>query len=163
MKIHEYSCEFLSITYIFTGRQLIAYVRAWQNVVNDLATQHGDAAFHFNTYIISVLVIFFMQVQYDLPTAGDVSILVASGKANLSRQSILEEQKDFNRILYEFFHFYGIRYEINNHLISVRIGRWQEQKLTQQQKYFTPEQKRLAFIVFFFFHFKTVSNLNQVI
>ncbi|XP_055326064.1 uncharacterized protein LOC129579895 isoform X2 [Sitodiplosis mosellana] len=115
-------------------RQLIAYVRAWQNVVNDLATQHGDAAFHFNTYIISVLVIFFMQVQYDLPTAADVSILVASGKVNPSAKSILEEQKDFGRILYEFFHFYGIRYEINNHLISARIGRWQEQRLTQQQK-----------------------------
>lgn len=119
--------------------------------------QHGDAAFHFNTYIISVLVIFFMQVQYDLPTAGDVSILVASGQANPNRRSILEEQKDFNRILYEFFHFYGIRYEINNHLISARIGRWQEQKVTQQQKYFTPEQKRLVF----YSTFKFILNLNS--
>lgn len=86
-----------------------------------------------------------MQVQYDMPTAGDISILIASGKVIPNAKSILEEQKDFGRILYEFFHFYGIRYEINNHLISARIGRWQEQKLTQQQKFFTPEQKRFVF------------------
>lgn len=47
-------------------------------------------------------------------------------------------------MLLEFFHFYGSRYEINNHLISARIGRWQEQRLTGQQKHFTPEQKRYS-------------------
>lgn len=87
-----------------------------------------------------------MQVQYELPTADDVSILVSQGKVKPRAKSILEEQNDFGRILSEFFHFYGIRYEINNHLISARIGRWQEQRLTQQQKFFTPEQKRFVII-----------------
>ncbi|XP_031625839.1 uncharacterized protein LOC116342388 [Contarinia nasturtii] len=124
-------------------RQLIAYVRAWQNVVNRLAIQHGEAVFQFNTYIIAVLVIFFMQVHYDLPTVSEISTLAASGKITSTPKSILEEQKIFGKILFEFFHFYGARYEVNNHLVSARIGRWQEQRLTQQQKYFTPEQKRL--------------------
>lgn len=83
-----------------------------------------------------------MQVQYDLPPAGDVT--ASSDNINSSAKSMLDEHKDFGVILYDFFHFYGIRYEINNHLISARIGRWQEQRLTQQQKYFSPEQKRFV-------------------
>lgn len=131
-------------SHLFTlsGRQLIAYVRAWQNVVNSLAVQNGDIAFQFNTYIIAVLVIFFLQVNYDLPPVADVSSLVPSDKERT--KSVYEEQKDFGRILFEFFYFYGSRYEINNHLISARIGRWQEQRLTGQQKNFTPEQKRFV-------------------
>lgn len=54
-------------------------------------------------------------------------------------------------MLNDFFLFYGTRYEINNHLISARIGRWQEQKLTGQQKHFSAEQKRCDF----FFAFKS--------
>lgn len=111
--------------------------------MNGLATQNGDIAFQFNTYIIAVLVIFFLQVQYDLPTVSAVSALVSASEKAYTK-SAFEEQKDFGRILFEFFYFYGSRYEINNHLISARIGRWQEQRLTGQQKYFTPEQKRFV-------------------
>lgn len=83
-----------------------------------------------------------MQVHYDLPTVSEVSTLAASG--TVTSKSVLEEQQVFGNVLFEFFHFYGGRYEVNNHLVSARIGRWQEQRLTQQQKYFTPEQKRLC-------------------
>lgn len=130
------------------GRQLIAYVRAWQNVVNDLAMQHGNTAFQFNTYIISVLVIFFLQVNYGIPVVSDAPILVGSINTVQASQSIVDETKDFDRMLNEFFHFYGTRYEINNHLISARIGRWQEIRLAGQQKHFSAEQKRYVLFGF---------------
>lgn len=130
------------------GHQLIAYVRAWQNVVNDLAMQHGNTAFQFNTYIISVLVIFFLQVNYGIPVVCDASILVGSFNTVQASQSIVDETKDFDRMLNEFFHFYGTRYEINNHLISARIGRWQEIRLAGQQKHFSAEQKRYVLFGF---------------
>lgn len=89
--------------------------------------------------------IFFLQVHYDLPAANDIMMhLSNNGKIISSERSVFEEQKDFGRILLEFYHFYGARYEINNHLISAQIGRWQEQRLTGRQKYFTPEQKRFV-------------------
>lgn len=126
---------------------MIAYIRAWQNVVNKLATKNGNAAFQFNTYIISVLVIFFLQMNYSLPPVNDVTILVGSGQSTAApnSKSTLDEVNDFDKMLGEFFHFYGSRYEINNHLISTCVGRWQEQRLTGQQKHFTAEQKRFRF------------------
>lgn len=129
------------------GRQMIGYIRAWQNVVNELATQNDNTAFQFNTYIISVLVIFFLQMNYGLPPVNDVTILVGSGQSQTapSSKSTSDEFKDFDKMLSEFFHFYGSRYEINNHLISACVGRWQEQRLTGQQKHFTVEQKRFVF------------------
>lgn len=133
------------LNFRLTGRQLIGYIRAWQNIINDLATQNGSTAFEFNTYIISVLVIFFLQMNYGLPVVNDITILVGSGqsKALVSKtKSTLDDMQDFDKMLGEFFHFYGGRYEINNHLISTCIGRWQEQRLTGQQKHFTVEQKR---------------------
>lgn len=41
-----------------------------------------------------------------------------------------------------FFKFYAKRYELNNHLISVNVGRWQEIHVQPHQTIFTPEQKR---------------------
>lgn len=121
------------------GRNLIGYVRAWQKVVNEVAMQNRRRVFQFDAYIISVLVIFFLQVDYDLPTVNDFQ----SAGAEVKRKcKAFDDQKHFSQILFEFFHFYGTRYEINNHLISARIGRWQEQRLAGQQKYFSSEQKR---------------------
>lgn len=129
--------------FVLLGRQLIGYIRAWQNVINNLAKQNGSSAFTFNTYIISVLVIFFLQMNYDLPTINDITILMGNGQSeSIPNPKSFEDKKHFNRILSDFFHFYGSRYEINNHLISVCVGRWQEQRLTGQQKHFTVEQKR---------------------
>lgn len=132
----------------FSGRQMIGYVRAWQNVLNAVAAKNGNKAFQFNTYTISVLVIFFLQMNYKLPTAADAAILASSikGPGTVS----YDDKKNFGNMLLDFFHFYGSRYEINNHLISARIGRWQEQRLTGQQKHFTPEQKRFVFCFKFF-------------
>lgn len=131
---------FHGLKFHFPGRQLIAYVRAWQTVINGIPARNGKVAFLFNTYTIATLVIFFLQMNYKMPTVADAAILAA----NIKPSTVIspDDQKLFDKMLSDFFHFYGSRYEINNHLISARIGRWQEQRLTGQQKHFTPEQKR---------------------
>lgn len=114
-------------------------------MVGILAAQRNGQTFQFNTYVIAVLVIFFLQMNYGLPAIG-VIVMASEDKttdAASYAKSNAEKTKDLNKMLADFFHFYGGRYEINNHLISTSIGRWQEQRLTGQQKYFTPEQKRL--------------------
>lgn len=113
-------------------------------MVGTLAAQRDSTAVQFNTYVIAVLVIFFLQMNYGLPASS--GILVTSEEKTtadkINTKSSAEQTKDLNKMLADFFHFYGGRYEINNHLISTWIGRWQEQRLTGQQKHFTPEQKR---------------------
>lgn len=71
--------------------------------------------FEFNTYIISVLVIFFLQMNHNFPTIKETSINVCSTISN------------FKNALKEFFYFYGNHYQIRNHVISTQIGRWQQQ------------------------------------
>lgn len=135
--------EFLFFSTLKLGRQLIGYIKSWQHVVSTLAMQRNSTTFQFNTYIIAVLVIFFLQMNYGLPAAG--GNVVASEEimtATTNTKSIADKTKDLNEMLANYFHFYGGRYEINNHLISTWVGRWQEQRLHGQQKYFTPEQKR---------------------
>lgn len=56
----------------------------------------GNTAFQFNTYIIAVLVIFFLQMNYELPVAKDITILVASGHQK-SAKSTLDEMKSFDK------------------------------------------------------------------
>lgn len=125
------------------GRHLIGYIKSWQYVVSTLAAQRDTTTFQFNTYVISVLVIFFLQMNYGLPAVSGILVTSEEKRTDkTSTKSTAEQTKDLNKMLADFFHFYGGRYEINNHLISTWIGRWQEQRLTGQQKHFTPEQKR---------------------
>lgn len=87
-------------------------------------------------------------MDYGLPAAGD--ILVTSESKTTNDKSTPTNTKGLNDMLADFFHFYGGRFEINNHLISTSIGRWQqsnlyqiqEQKLSGHQMNFTPNQKR---------------------
>lgn len=74
--------------------------------------------------------IFFLQTTHNFPTAEQTSAQVCS--ADL----------DFKTVLEEFFFFYGNRYQIWNHVISIHIGRWQERRLQPEQKSFTPAQQR---------------------
>lgn len=112
-------------------------------MVSTLAAQRGSTTFQFNTYTIAVLVIFFLQMNYGLPAVSNILMTSEEKTAdNTNTKSSAELQKVLNKMLADFFHFFGGRYEINNHLISTSIGRWQEKKLTGQQKHFTPEQKR---------------------
>lgn len=105
----------------------------WQSVL----IQMGIACFEFNTYIISVLVIFFLQTNHKFPTVDQI----------LSNSSpIVSNISDFKPFLREFFEFYGNRYQIWNHVISAHIGRWQEKRIQPEQIHFTPIQQRFAFV-----------------
>lgn len=116
----------------FLGHFLITYIRAWQNVLNEL----GIAKFKFNTYIISVLVIFFLQMNYSLPKIDDFSKTTSSVSSKI---------KSFKTIPREFFAFYGNNYQMWNHVISAHVGRWQERRIQSEQKHFTETQKRFVF------------------
>lgn len=116
-----------------TGKSLIGYVRAWQNVLNDVAAKHGLVAFHFNTYIISVLVIFYLQLKHKLPKIKELS----SNKAQLPGGLKL------GQLIEGFFSFYGKTFESGAHLISVNVGKWEQKNQSgQKQIHFNPEQKR---------------------
>lgn len=118
---------------------MIAYIRAWQNVLNEVAKQNDLIAFEFNTYIISVLVIFYLQMNHGWPTiSGLVTTRGASGS-----------EEDLGKYLNGFFQFYGKKYEIPIHLISVNIGRWQEKRLQPKQNQFSSEQKRYVYTLYF--------------
>lgn len=109
---------------------MITFIRMWQSVLNQL----NIARFEFNMYTISILVIFFLQMEHKFPTTDQTPANVCSKVSN------------FRLILKEFFNLYGSRYQMWNHVISTRIGRWQERRIQAKQTYFTPAQKR--FVVF---------------
>lgn len=126
-----------------SGRHLIAYIKCWQCVVSSLA--RDTTIFKFNTYTIAVLVMFFLQMNYGLPAVSGIVVTSESKTTNAvqtksTATNTNTNTKGLNDMLADFFYFYGGRYEINNHLISASIGRWQQ--ITCQQKHFTPEQKR---------------------
>lgn len=114
---------------------MITFIRMWQTVLNQL----NIARFEFNTYTISILVIFFLQMDHKYPTIGQTSINVPSTVSN------------YKRILKEFFNFYGKRYQISSsnqdtdHVISIQIGRWQERRIQPEQTFFNPAQQQFVF------------------
>lgn len=112
----------------FLGNRLIRFIRMWQGFLN----QMNIARFEFNTYTISILVIFFLQTNHKFPTIEQTSVEVRSSISN------------FKLILKEFFDFYGNRYQIWNHVISTQIGRWQEQRIQPEQKSFKPAQQQFV-------------------
>ncbi|XP_031626105.1 uncharacterized protein LOC116342572 [Contarinia nasturtii] len=118
---------------------LIAYIRSWQNILNDIAAKENTTAFHFNTYIISVLVIFFLQMNNQFPKVKELPTLESKCIVVVPKP----DQGRLKQVVFGFFEFYAKRYEIKNHLISINIGRWQERHLQSHQINFTSEQKSL--------------------
>lgn len=116
---------------------MIAYIRAWQNALSEHVSNDVLMAFNMNSYIIAVLVIFYLQVNHDVPTVTELRSTVEKGIKFSAKQS-------FGTFLKEFFEFYGKTYETKMHLISVFIGKWQQKQLGEQ-KHFTAEQKRFVF------------------
>lgn len=115
---------------------MIAYVRALQNVLNEEASKSGLVSFTMNSYIIVVLVIFYLQVNHDLPTVTELPLVIASGIK-------FSPKNGFGEFVKEFFEFYGNTFEPKMHLISVNVGKWQ-QKEQREQKHFTSAQKRFV-------------------
>lgn len=124
--------------FIFTGYHLIAYVRAWQISLNEVAAKNELCAFRFNTYIISILVIFYLQLNHQLPKLEDLPSYQIK-----SIDFVPKIDKDqFKNVARKFFEFYGNYYEINCKVISIDVGRWQNRELDSRQTNFTPAQKR---------------------
>lgn len=85
-----------------------------------------------------------MQVNYDVPIIQEITS-VRSKSDRLRKMNNALHKKDlisFDKILADFFWFYGQRYQIWNHVISLNIGRWQERRIQDQQKFYLPNQKR---------------------
>lgn len=116
----------------FSGRFLIMYVKTWQTVLKRL----GNAHFEFNTYIISVLVIFFLQLELgeeNFPTVDKLITNNARINSNIT---------NFRPVLRLFFEFYGNRYQMCEHIISINIGRWIEKNQQINYNFLSPAQKR---------------------
>lgn len=113
---------------------MIAYIKAWQNELNKEASKHGLVVFNMNLYIITVLVIFYLQMNHNLPKVKDLSSVI-------SNQLKFAIKSDLGQLIKGFFEFYGKSFNCNTHLISIHDGRWQ-QKVVKNQKSLTEEQKR---------------------
>lgn len=124
----------------FAGYHLIAYVRYWQNSLNKTLAQKGLRAFEFNTYIISVLVIFFLQLNQKFPKLSDIPPSRSKSIDHVP-QFHMDKEK-LKQTLGQFFQFYGEKFQMKRLIISVNIGRWQERILQSEQTNFTTEQKR---------------------
>lgn len=86
-----------------------------------------------------------MQVNYDVPIIQEIATFRTSQETTKKpTTSSKKDAESFEKILADFFWFYGQRYQIWNHVISLNIGRWQERRIQDQQKWFLPNQKRLA-------------------
>lgn len=94
---------------------MVAYVRAWQNKLNEFFSEYEKKAFQFNTYIISVLVIFFLQNKSELPSLAYISSL----KQEYPQTKV--EPRKFKQLLLEFFGFYG-KVCLEENVISTHIG-----------------------------------------
>lgn len=126
-----------------TGYYLICYIRVWQDALNEVAAENELLvhATQFNTYIISVLVIFFLQVNHELPILRDIP---ASQSNYIHHVQQVDEAK-LKRMVCQFFKFYGEQYQMDIHVISLNIGQWQErEQLNDQQINLSPEQKRFG-------------------
>lgn len=84
-----------------------------------------------------------MQVNYDVPIVQEINSIRSNAEAMKKAESSLKKDLTiFDKMLADFFWFYGQRYQIWNHVISLSIGRWQERRIQDQQKHFLPNQKR---------------------
>lgn len=101
------------------GYHLIAFVKSWQEVVNKVAAEKEMQAFQFNTYIISVLVIFFLQHKRNFPKLGNVPASQLLSIDHVSHDNI-EELKP---MVTEFFHFYDTD-KLICQKINVHTGQW---------------------------------------
>lgn len=91
----------------------------WQNVLREI---HGNIIrFQFNTYLISIFVIFFFQVVYDAPVVKDIKNFQPTNFSNYENEDVLK----FAR---EFFLFYGVDYNLYRNFLSVHLGQWHETK-----------------------------------
>lgn len=124
---------------------MIANIKAWSFVLNKQAMEHGLVAFDMNTYIIAMLVIFYLQLNHGLPTPTELDSTIAT-KTKFSSKNKL------NEFVIEFFEFYGKKFAPKSHLISINVGKWQEKT-----------QARERFVIHMCFVNKVVTSILKII
>lgn len=112
----------MSIFLPFLGNYLIKAVRS------NIEKSGGN---YFNTYIISILVIFFLQVKHRYPTADRCLFITST-------------DSDYKPILRKFFKFYSSNLWAQT-VISIHIGQWQELQANQIKKN-KPNKLRFVFM-----------------
>lgn len=105
-----------------------------------MLVRKGLRAFEFNTYIITVLVIFYLQLDQKFPKLADVPPSHSKFIDHVPQFQM--EKEKLKQTLRQFFEFYGDKFQMKRQIISVNIGRWQERILQSGQTNFTTEQKR---------------------
>lgn len=108
------------------GKRLIAYIKAWSFVLNEKAVKHGLLAFDLNTYIISILVIFYLQSNHGLPPATELDSKTATTTKFSSKNKLGEH-------VTEFFEFYGNEFALKSHLVSINVGKWQQKSQAKER------------------------------
>lgn len=114
---------------------MIAFIRSWQNVLNEFLAQKSQHAFRFNTYMISVLVIFFFQVNYNSPKLA----YLPSSQMEFIDHVPMMDKMSLKRAIVQFFEFYGKIYAIDD-VIDVHSGKWQD----LDNRFIHSEQKRFV-------------------
>lgn len=133
----------MHILTITAGHHLIAYVKSWQTALNETATTNGTSLFQFNTYTISVLVIYFLQLNNQFPKLANVPVTNTKFIDNVPHVN----EEEFKRAVIQFFEFYSNKYQMKNHIISIDIGRWKNRRLESQQSNFSPEEERFVILI----------------
>lgn len=110
--------------------------------MNERTSKGGSVTVNMNTYIIAVLVIFYLQLKHGLPTVTELQLMLENKTKFTSNNKL----GDFVK---EFFEFYGKTFEYKSHIISLNVGKWQ-QKVQEDQKHFTPEQKKFVTLRVYF-------------
>lgn len=100
---------------------MIFFIRAWQNVLKNISQD----VFRFNTYTISVLVIFFLQTKNILPKPHELKDALEK-----MQQAAEQEQSETSawNMLIDFFEFYATQFELHKNVVDVRTGRLEEQQ-----------------------------------
>lgn len=133
--------QYFVIVFTISGYHLIAYVRGWQITVNEMAVQDGhQLGFRFNTYVISVLVVFFLQMKHNFPPLTNVPQF-QSKFIDFVPEIGTADRKKFKDAAKQFFEFYGRVYE-KCKIICLDMGRWQNRQLDKKQTALTPERKK---------------------
>lgn len=69
--------------------------------------------------------IFFLQVNHHLPTVSGLRRNHFDMKAMKKKQFEFEEVTILMELVPEFFNFYANKYQMDSHIISAQLGRWE--------------------------------------
>lgn len=117
---------YLEIYINFTDFQLVAYIKAWQTVLNQ---QNTKELFDFNTYTIGVMTIAVLQRDSKLPTIDELLKLHRTNKLPKS-----ENKSNLTNLFKQFLLFFGNKYERNVRLITPFVPHFLNVKKDRLQK-----------------------------